>query len=60
MAQLKMNVLHWHLSDYQGFRVESIKFPKLHKMGSNGNFYTQARFLASEERQEFLIILPAV
>lgn len=41
MAQLKMNVLHWHLSDYQGFRVESIKFPKLHKMGSNGNFYTQ-------------------
>lgn len=41
MAKLKMNVFHWHLSDYQGFRVESKKFPKLHQMGSNGNFYTQ-------------------
>ena len=30
MAAVKMNVLHWHLSDDQGFRVESKKFPKLH------------------------------
>jgi hexosaminidase len=29
MAAVKMNVLHWHLSDDQGFRVESRKFPKL-------------------------------
>lgn len=41
MAKLKMNVLHWHLSDYQGFRVESKKFPKLHEMGSKGNYYSQ-------------------
>ncbi len=41
MAKLKMNVFHWHLSDYQGFRVESKKFPKLHEMGSHGNYYTQ-------------------
>lgn len=41
MAKLKMNVFHWHLSDYQGFRVESKKFPKLHEMGSQGNYYTQ-------------------
>src|SRR5437763_11410619 len=29
MAAVKMNVLHWHLSDDQGFRAESKKFPKL-------------------------------
>src|SRR5229473_4439701 len=42
MAAVKMNVLHWHLSDDQGFRVESKKFPKLHEMGSEGLYYTQA------------------
>jgi hexosaminidase len=42
MAAVKMNVLHWHLSDDQGFRVESKVFPKLTGMGSDGMFYTQA------------------
>ncbi|MGH9873449.1 MAG: family 20 glycosylhydrolase [Pyrinomonadaceae bacterium] len=41
MAAVKLNVLHWHLSEDQGFRVESKKFPKLHLMGSDGNYYTQ-------------------
>ncbi|MBZ5561218.1 MAG: beta-N-acetylhexosaminidase [Acidobacteriia bacterium] len=43
MAALKFNVLHWHLSDDQGFRVESRRFPKLYGMGSDGHFYTQAQ-----------------
>jgi hexosaminidase len=42
MAAVKMNVLHWHLSDDQGFRVESKVFPKLAGMGSEGHYYTQA------------------
>ena len=42
MAAVKMNVLHWHLSDDQGFRAESKTFPKLTGMGSEGKFYTQA------------------
>ena len=42
MAAVKMNVLHWHLSDDQGFRVESKVFPKLTGMGSEGHYYTQA------------------
>ena len=29
MEAVKMNVFHWHLSENQGFRVESKKFPKL-------------------------------
>ncbi len=42
MAAMKMNVLHWHLSDDEGFRVESKKLPKLHELGSQGQYYTQA------------------
>ena len=41
MAAVKMNVLHWHLTEDQGFRVESKKFPKLHQLGSDGNYFTQ-------------------
>ena len=41
MAAVKMNVFHWHLSENQGFRVESKKFPKLHQLGSDGLYYTQ-------------------
>lgn len=41
MAAVKMNVLHMHLTEDQGFRIESKKFPKLHELGSNGNYFTQ-------------------
>jgi hexosaminidase len=41
MAAVKMNVFHWHLSENQGFRVESKRFPKLQEMGSDGLYYTQ-------------------
>lgn len=42
MAAVKLNVFHWHLSDDQGFRIESKKHPKLHQLGSEGNYYTQS------------------
>jgi hexosaminidase len=41
MAAVKLNVLHWHLTEDQGFRIESKRYPKLHQMGSDGLFYTQ-------------------
>ena len=41
MAAVKMNVLHWHLSEDQGFRVECKTFPKLHELGSDGKYFTQ-------------------
>jgi len=41
MAAVKLNVLHWHLSEDQGFRIESKRFPRLHTMGSDGHYYTQ-------------------
>jgi hexosaminidase len=43
MAAVKLNVLHWHLSDDQGFRVESKLYPKLAELGSDGDFYTQGQ-----------------
>jgi hexosaminidase len=42
MAAVKLNVLHWHLSDDEGFRVESKKLPKLQELGSEGQYYTQS------------------
>jgi hexosaminidase len=41
MEAVKLNVFHWHLSDNQGFRAESRKFPLLQEKGSDGLFYTQ-------------------
>src|SRR6202171_2647297 len=41
MAAVKMNVLHWHLYDNEGFRVESKRFPKLQEAGSDGLYYRQ-------------------
>jgi hexosaminidase len=41
MASVKMNVFHWHLTDDQGFRVESKVYPKLQQLGSDGLYYTQ-------------------
>ena len=41
MEAVKLNTFHWHLSDNQGIRVESKKYPKLQGLGSDGNYYTQ-------------------
>jgi hexosaminidase len=41
MAVAKLNVFHWHLSDDQGFRAESKKFPRFTEVASDGLFYTQ-------------------
>ncbi|MCG2840120.1 beta-N-acetylhexosaminidase [Sandaracinobacter sp. RS1-74] len=39
MERVKLNTLHLHLSDDQGFRVESRRYPRLN---AGGPFYTQA------------------
>lgn len=41
MEAVKLNVFHWHLSDNQGFRIESRQFPLLQEKGSGGLYYTQ-------------------
>ncbi len=50
MAAFKLNKFHWHLSDDQGWRLESKRFPRLHEIGSKrreadgsvyGGYHTQ-------------------
>ena len=54
MAQLKLNVFHWHLTDDQGWRIQIRKYPRLTDVGAwripasvdgnaphYGGFYTQ-------------------
>ena len=60
MEAVKMNVFHWHLSDNQGFRVESKRLPKLHEMGSDGLYYTQEeiRELIAYARDRGIRVVP--
>lgn len=43
MEAVKLNVFHWHLSEDQGFRLESKSFPLLTEKGSDDLYYTQAQ-----------------
>jgi len=60
MAAVKLNVFHWHLSENQGFRIESKLFPKLHEMGSDGEYYTQnqVRDLIAYARARGIRVVP--
>jgi hexosaminidase len=60
MAAVKLNVFHWHLSEDQGFRVESRRYPKLHQMGSDGNYYTQdqIREVVAYARERGIRVVP--
>ncbi len=39
MSLAKLNVLHWHLADDQGWRIESKKFPRLQEVSKE--YFTQ-------------------
>ncbi len=60
MAAVKMNVFHWHLSDDQGFRVESRRFPRLHEIGGGGKYYTQeeVRTVVARARDRGIRVVP--
>jgi hexosaminidase len=60
MAAVKLNVLHWHLTDDQGFRIECKRYPRLHEMGSDGQYYTQeqARDIIAYARERGIRVMP--
>jgi len=62
MELVKMNVLELHLSDAEGFRVESKVYPKLQQSGSNGEYYTQneIRELAAYARERGIRVVPEI
>ncbi|MBB5192413.1 hexosaminidase [Silvimonas terrae] len=62
MAAARLNVLHWHLSDDQGWRIESLRYPKLQQLASDGQFYTQAqiRDVVAYAAQRGIRVVPEV
>ena len=50
MARYKLNLYHWHLTDYHGWRLESKKYPGLQSrkafLRQVGRYYTQDEFRA--------------
>jgi len=39
MSHYKLNVLHWHLTDDEGWRIQIDKYPELTNVGSKISFY---------------------
>ena len=69
LSLYKFNVLHMHLTDNQGWRIEIKKYPKLTEVGSQlpnegkkGGFYTQEEFkdLVAYAKARYITILPEV
>jgi len=60
MAAVKLNVLHLHLSDDEGFRVQSKKYPRLTEYASDDLYYTQAqvRQLIAYARDRGIRVVP--
>jgi len=60
MAAARLNVLHWHLTDDQAWRLESRCHPRLQECASGGFFYTldQARRLVDEAAVRGIRVVP--
>ena len=69
LAFYKMNVLHLHLSDDQGWRIEIKSWPRLTEFGGKtevgggvGGFYTQNEYsdIVKYAQQRFITIIPEI
>jgi hexosaminidase len=69
LAMYKFNVLHLHLSDDQGWRIEIKSWPKLTEIGSltevgggKGGFFTQAQYadIVAYAQARHIIIIPEI
>ncbi len=71
LALFKINRMHWHLTDDQGWRIEIKKYPKLTEVGSKridgegteyGGFYTQEQIkdIVKYASDRFITIIPEI
>lgn len=71
LAYHKMNVLHWHLTEDQGWRIEIKKYPKLTEIGAwrenndgtvYGGYYTQddIREVVEYAKSRYITIVPEI
>ncbi|WP_455637568.1 family 20 glycosylhydrolase [Parabacteroides sp.] len=69
LSLFKVNRLHWHLTDDQGWRIEIKKYPKLTEIGSKriegegteyGGFYTQedVKEIVKYAADHFITVIP--
>lgn len=70
LALHKMNVLHWHLTEDQGWRLQIEKYPKLTEIGAwrgtgddrYGGYYTQdeVREIVAYAASRFVTVVPEI
>jgi hexosaminidase len=69
LAQLKINVFHWHLTEGQGWRIEIKKYPRLTEIGSRvatgeeqQGYYSQEdiRQVVAYARQRCITVVPEI
>ncbi len=74
MAELKLNVFHWHLTEDQGWRIESEKYPLLAEIGSkrkytnwhrltpHGGYYTKKdlKEIVDYAHERHIIVIPEI
>lgn len=69
LSLFKINTLHWHLTDDQGWRIEIKKYPKLTEIGAKriegegteyGGFYTQEEIkeVVQYAADRFITVIP--
>lgn len=71
MAMYKINRMHWHLTEDQGWRIEIKKYPKLTEIGSKriegegheyGGYYTQeeVKEIVEYAAERFITVVPEI
>lgn len=71
LSMFKINTLHWHLTEDQGWRIEIKKYPRLTEIGSKriegdgteyGGFYTQEQIkeIVEYAQERFVTIIPEI
>jgi hexosaminidase len=71
LAYHKMNVLHWHLTEDQGWRIDVKKYPRLTEIGAwrddgrggkYGGFYTQddIREIVAYAKSRYITVVPEI
>lgn len=69
VAAYKMNIMHLHLADDQGWRIEIKKWPKLTEIGGStqvggkkGGFYTQEQYsdIVKYAAERYIMIIPEI
>lgn len=71
LSQYKLNTMHWHLTDDQGWRIEIKKYPRLTEVGAwrtefdgtvHGGYYTQEeiREVVAYAAERFVTVIPEI